>query len=192
MSAAVRPGRALAGIAALLAALVATSGCVQPLTPAALSPQAVVLPVPVVQQDELYECGLVSLSSLCQYHRVTIPQPVREALVRTAAEREGLSGAELAAALESLGLEVHIYQGTLDHSPTGLYQQIDEGRPLLVMTREALGAPHYCLFAGYDNERDTVYLLDPRRGPVVWPVAAFRSHWERAQKFTLLAVPAGP
>jgi ABC-type bacteriocin/lantibiotic exporter with double-glycine peptidase domain len=147
--------------------------------------------VPVVQQDELYECGLVSLSSLCQYYQLTIPPQVRVALVRTAAEKEGLSGAELAAALEELGLEVLIFEGTLDHSPTGLYQHVDEGRPLLVITQERYGSPHYCLFAGYDIERATVYLLDPRRGPVVWPVATFRDQWKRGQRFTLLAVPKG-
>ena len=186
-----RPGRAgVLAVAALAAALAAPGGCVSPDGPAALSPAAVVLQVPVVQQDELYECGLVSLSSLCQYHRVTIPPSVREALVKTAAEREGLSGAELRAALEDLGLEVLIFPGTLDHSVTGLYRHVDEGRPLLVMTEEPFGSPHYCLFAGYDPGRDTVYLLDPRRGPVVWPVATFREHWERSQNFTLLAVPA--
>jgi len=182
-----------AGVAALVAVpalLAALAGCASPDGPAALSPAAIVLQVPVVQQDELYECGLVSLSSLCQYHRVTIPPTVREALVRTAAEREGLSGAELRAALEGLGLEVLIFPGTLDHSVTGLYRHVDEGRPLLVMTEERFSAPHYCLFAGYDPERDTVYLLDPRRGPVVWPVATFREHWERSRNFTLLAVPA--
>ena len=179
-------------IALVTALALAAAGCVTPLTPAALSPNAVVLPVPVVQQDELYECGLVSLSSLCQYYRVTIPPQVREALVRTAAEKEGLSGAELQAALEELGLEVLIFEGTLDHSPTGLYQHVDEGRPLLVITQERMGSPHYCLFAGYDLDRSTVYLLDPRRGPVVWPVATFRDQWQRSQQFTLLAVPKGP
>jgi ABC-type bacteriocin/lantibiotic exporter with double-glycine peptidase domain len=183
------------GVAALSAALslgAVLAGCsAPPLGPAALSPEAVVLAVPVVQQDELYECGLVSLSSLCQYHRVSIPASVREALVRTAAEREGLSGAELRAALEQLGLEVLIFPGALDHSVNGLYRHIDEGRPLLVITQERFGSPHYCLFAGYDPTRDTVYLLDPRRGPVVWPVATFKANWERAQNFTLLAVPSG-
>jgi ABC-type bacteriocin/lantibiotic exporter with double-glycine peptidase domain len=182
----------LGGLAVVAASalLLTLAGCASPDGPAALSPAAIVLQVPVVQQDELYECGLVSLSSLCQYHRVTIPPSVREALVRTASEREGLSGAELRTALEGLGLEVLIFPGTLDHSVTGLYRHVDEGRPLLVMTQELFGSPHYCLFAGYDPERDTVYLLDPRRGPVVWPVATFREHWERSQNFTLLAVPA--
>lgn len=176
----------------MLVALSLAACSAAPLGPAALSPDAIVLQVPVVQQDELYECGLVSLSSLCQYHRVSIPASVREALVRTAAQREGLSGAELRAALEELGLEVLIFPGTLDHSVTGLYHHLDEGHPLLVITQERFGSPHYVLVAGYDPPRDTVYLLDPRRGPVVWPVATFQANWERAQKFTLLALPAAP
>jgi len=151
-----------------------------------------VLAVPVVQQDELYECGLVALSSLCQYYRVSIPEPVRKALARAAAERKGLSGAELREVLESLGLEVLIFPGALDHSVNGLYRHVDEGRPSLVITQEPFGSPHYSLFAGYDLARGTVYLIDPRRGPVVWPVAAFAADWERAQNFTLLAVPGGP
>jgi ABC-type bacteriocin/lantibiotic exporter with double-glycine peptidase domain len=188
-SSAGRLGRA--ALLLTLAASIALAGCgAAPLAASALSADAVVLPLPVVPQDELYECGLAALSSLCQYHRVELPAPVREALVATAAERQGLSGTELRAALEPLGLEVLVFPGTLDHELTGLYRHVDQGRPLLVMTHERFGTPHYGLFAGYDPARGTVYLLDPRRGPVVWPAATFEAHWQRAGRFTLLATPA--
>lgn len=176
----------------LAVAAAAVAACqAGPLRPALVSEHAVILGLPLVQQDALYECGLVSISALCGYHRVALPADEREQLVRMAAEREGLSGAELREVLEPLGLEVHVFPGTLDRSPTGLYHHIDAGRPLLVMTLERWGAPHYSLVCGYDETLGHVYLLDPRRGAVMWPTAAFERIWERAERFTLLAVPAG-
>jgi ABC-type bacteriocin/lantibiotic exporter with double-glycine peptidase domain len=161
----------------------------QPLRPDIVSDQAVVLALPVAMQDELYECGLVSISALCRYHGIEIPQAERERLMHLAAEKQGLSGAELRETLEPLGMEVFIFPGTLDRQPTGLYAQLDAGRPVLVMTLERFGSPHFSLVSGYDEAYGNIHVLDPRRGAVMWPVAAFERLWDRAQRFALLAVP---
>src|SRR5688572_17963966 len=88
---------------AVALACIALAACrAQPYAPQILSEQAVVLELPVVAQDELYECGLVSISALCQYYGVEVPQAQRVELVKLAAERKGLSGDELREALERL------------------------------------------------------------------------------------------
>jgi ABC-type bacteriocin/lantibiotic exporter with double-glycine peptidase domain len=176
--------------ATTLAGLTA-AGCRAPLRgPELVSPDAVVLDLPILQQDELYECGLVSITALCQYYQREIPESARVELIRTASEKEGLSGAELRAALEALDMEVFLFEGTLDHAPTGLYTHADAGRPTLVMISKDGRSNHYCLCLGYDETLGNVFLLDPRRGRITSPVAAFERDWERARRFTLLAVPA--
>jgi len=141
-----------------------------------------------VKQDELYDCGLAAISALCDYHSVQIPEAQRSELVRLAAEEQGLSGAELRSTLEACGLEVFIFSATLDHGPTGLLRQVDEGRPTLVMI-SVDNSNHYVLFIGYDPEFQSVVLLDPRRGRVVLPMQTFERSWDGARRFTLLAVP---
>lgn len=170
---------------ALLAA-----GCAGPgLQPVEPSPEAVLLTVPAVPQDELYECGLASISALCLYHGVQIPPGERARLVEIAGAEHGLSGAELRAALEASGLEVFVFHGALDHSTGGLFRHVDRGRPLLVMLSVDDERFHYCLFTGYDPTNRNVFLLDPRRGSMVLPEDAFAMLWDRAERFTLLCTP---
>lgn len=173
----------------LLAVLSLGAACHSPPAPQ-LSPSAVVLDLPIVKQDELYECGLASISALCQYWGRSIPDEQRVELARTAIENEGLSGEELQRALRDLGFETFLFEGALDRSPTGLYRHVDAGRPLLVMT-SAAGEHHYVLFLGYDPEQDLTILLDPVRGRVARETAAFDRSWSAAQRFTLLALPPG-
>jgi ABC-type bacteriocin/lantibiotic exporter with double-glycine peptidase domain len=177
------PQRLAASITLLLLAACATS------RPDQLSPSATVLPTPLVAQDELHECGLAAISSLCSFYSVAIPEAERQALAQQAREQEGLSGKELRAALEGLGFEVWIFEGRLDHEPTGALRHVEQGRPLLVMTSED-GRNHYSLLIGHDPELGNVVLLDPRRGRVLLPEPAFEQQWSTVRRFTLLAVPA--
>jgi predicted double-glycine peptidase len=177
---------ALATVFALLCA-----GChTQSLKPELMSRDAVVLDLPMLHQDELYECGFVSISALCQYYHVEIPAAQRSELIRIAHERKGLSGAELRDALERLDMEVYIFPGTLDHSDTGLYHHADAGRPLLVMRSTNGETSHYCLLLGYDEPMHNVFLLDPVQGRISTPAQAFENEWRRTDHFTLLAFPA--
>ena len=160
------------------------------LQPTEVSAEAVLLTIPMVQQDELYECGLASMSALSAYYGRTVSPEQRAALVAVASREEGLSGAELRTALEAAGFEVFIFPGTLDHGISGLYGHVDQGRPLLVMISADGETHHYCLFTGYDPEHDNVFLLDPRRGNGVLPSSHFAALWSKAGSFTLLAVPA--
>ena len=167
--------------------LVAATGCRanQPAPP--LSESAVRLDLPLVKQDALYDCGLASISALCQYWGVEIPAQERVALARTAEAEAGLSGGELSAALERLGMQTYLFQGSLDRSATGIFAHVDAGRPPLVMLSADGTAHHYSLVLGYDEPRGNLVLLDPLKGEILVPCSVFQRNWERCQGFTLLA-----
>ena len=179
-----------AALAAALALALTSCRTVHEVRPP-LSPDAVVLDLPLARQDELYECGLAALSSLCLHYGVDIPPAERARLAQLALESKGLSGDELRAALEQLGFETFLYSSSLDHSPTGLYHHVDTGHPVLVMTSSRRGGPHYSLFLGYDPAPRLVALLDPARGWVLRPAEVFDADWERCQRFALLATLPG-
>jgi ABC-type bacteriocin/lantibiotic exporter with double-glycine peptidase domain len=160
-----------------------------PAEPVFLSDSAVLLDLPLVRQDELYNCGLAAISALCQYWDVTVPPEQRAVLAKLARDEKGLSGDELRQALEADGLEVFLFSGTLDRTETGVYRHIDAGRPLLVMLSPDGKGHHYCLVLGYDEPRRSLVLLDPARGEVVRSVQVFERGWEDCQRFTLLATP---
>ena len=176
---------------AFLAALLAPAGCRAVEQPIQwTSPDAVVLDLPLVRQDELYECGLAALTALVRYWGTELGAEHRAELAALAKEHGGLSGAELRSALEAEGWQVWIFAGELDRSPLGLQHQVDEGRPPLVMISPSGTANHYCLVLGYDPPAHSVLLLDPRRGRIAMDESRFRAAWERSQRFTLLAVPS--
>lgn len=170
-------------------ALLAASCGASTVRPELLSDQAVTLDLPLVEQDALHECGLAALTALCEYWGVAIPPEEAASLARTADECEGLSGGELRAALERVGMEAFLFKGSLDHSTTGLYHHVDEGRPALVMVARGDEARHYLLVLGYDEPRHNLLLLDPARGQVLAPVETFERDWARCERFTLLACP---
>ncbi len=181
--------RPLVARLALCLALLGTSCRQLELRPAQVSSTAVLLAVPMVEQDELHECGLASVSALCEYHGVPIPADERGRLVAAAAENQGLTGGELRRLLEALGLEVFLFRGTLDHEVSGLYHHIDRGRPLLVMLSSDGEAHHYCLFTGYDPAYGNVFLLDPGRGSLAMTTADVEALWAESGYFTLLCAP---
>ena len=154
-----------------------------------LSERAVVLTVPAVDQEGRYECGLAAVSALCQYYTVPLDDTVRAELAHIASEESGLSGGELRAALEDAGFEVFLYQGMLDHGPTGLLTQVDRGRPVLVLISPDGRTYHYCLVVGYDPESSDVVFHDPEQGLALLSDEVFQRVWENARRFALLAVP---
>lgn len=157
-----------------------------------LSDQAVVLDMPLVEQDEMYECGLVSVSALCDYWHLPLEVDERARLAKLARTQEGLSGGELCDALQRAGCETYLFQGTLDRTPTGLLHHVDAGRPLLVMISPETDKHHYVLFLGYDELQRNVIVLDPVRGRVIQPYESFQRSWSECERFTLLAMPESP
>lgn len=157
--------------------------------PESVSEGAVLLEIPPVQKDDMHSCGLASITALCEYWGVRMPEKKRLELAATAVEDEGLTAGELRAALEKLGLDAHLFQGRLDRTASGLYGHIDAGRPPLVMLSPDGRDRRYGLVLGYDEARATLIVLDPTKGRVQTPVAEFDREWERCQHFTLLACP---
>lgn len=158
----------------------------------AVSESVVRLDLPLVRQDALFDCGLASISALCQYWGIAMPTEQRTSLARTAAENAGLSGSELRSALEQVGFEVFLFRGTLDRTATGVYAHVDAHRPPLVMLSGDGTNQHYELVLGYDEPRGNLILLDPVMGETLVPVAVFDRNWERCKRFTLLAAPKPP
>jgi ABC-type bacteriocin/lantibiotic exporter with double-glycine peptidase domain len=154
-----------------------------------ISSDAKVLDLPFVEQDQMYECGLVSITALCKYWNVTIPPAETDKLAQMAREREGLSGGELRSALGELGFDTFLFRGQLGHGTTGLFTHVDAHRPPLVLLAPEPDRRHYVLFMGYDEERRETILLDPVRGRVLVPYETFETSWSACNHFTLLAVP---
>ena len=172
-----------------LAALTLLGSACQSVPHLVLSEDARVLDMPVVRQDEMYACGLASVSALCSYWNHPCPPEERERLALLAREEKGLSGGELCAALEGLGFETFLFQGEMGHGPLGLMTQIDAHRPPLIMLAPRSGEHHYVLFMGYDETRQAACLLDPVRGSVVEPYDTFEESWRACDRFTLIAYP---
>lgn len=153
-----------------------------------LSPEALVLDVPSVRQDELDECGLVALEALARYWGHTIPAEIDRELAALAREHRGVSGEELVSALERSGFEAFLFAGTLDATELSLLHHLARGRPPLVMLHLD-GEPHYLLVAGHDPVTRRLVLVDGRRGRAVMELVDFERAWEPVGRFTLLALP---
>jgi ABC-type bacteriocin/lantibiotic exporter with double-glycine peptidase domain len=176
-------------IPALVLPLLLLAGCgIAPYRAEKMSSKAVVLKTPIVQQDDLYDCGLAAISALCGYYGVEIPDSQRAELAQLAAQHEGLSGTELRKALERDGMEVYLFEGRIKEGATSLQANVLARRPMLVMI-DLGGSNHYSLVVGFDPEADTLVLLDPTLNMIVMTTASFEARWAETRHFAMLAVP---
>lgn len=178
-------------IHALCAALIAGAcgACASRPTIEPLSAQAVVIDVPLLQQEHEFECGFVALEIVCRHHGVALSAECAAPLRDAAVANGGLSGAEIRDALERSGYEAYVFAGALDRSPIGVYTHLDRGRPLIAMSSTEDGHRHYEVLIGYDAPRDNLILLDPVRGRVARARTVFETGWARCGRFLLLALP---
>jgi predicted double-glycine peptidase len=152
--------------------------------------QAIAL-TPVSQQIH-GTCGAAALATVLNYWgtEATVssvladtPAPEREALSTT-----GLSAAELRHAAQSRDLEAVVFAGRL----ADVYQQIDRGRPLIVLLPTGQGAVgHWCVAVGYDPAAGHIIFADPARGLRTAPATEFERAWTAAGRVAVLAAPAG-
>jgi ABC-type bacteriocin/lantibiotic exporter with double-glycine peptidase domain len=176
-------------VPALILPLLLLSACgIAPYREQDMSAHAVVLQTPVVQQDDLYDCGLAAISALCGYYGVEIPDSQRAELAQLATKNEGLSGTELREALERDGMEVYLFEGRVKEGATSLQANVLARRPMLVMI-ELGGAHHYSLVVGFDPDADSLVLLDPALSLIVMDSGSFEKRWAATRHFALLAVP---
>jgi ABC-type bacteriocin/lantibiotic exporter with double-glycine peptidase domain len=177
-------------LGALLLALAAPcwAGCASPGRGAAApSATEVKLTLPFVAQTGPHLCGVACVEMLTRCYGRPLGAAAMRSLRAEALATGGVSGASMKAALEGAGYEVAVYPGTLDRGPAGLFKQVDKGLPVLVMTGSA--PRHYCLVAGYDEQKGTISLMDPARGKVSLPFKGFEARWGEAGHFALLAAP---
>jgi predicted double-glycine peptidase len=173
-------------------------GCVASLPPIArpdthrgLSADAVLLDVPLVQQQGRYDCGLGSLSMLFAFYET----PVRPALAaefrQLAATEDGLTGADLKGFVAAHGYDSFLFRGRSGgEGATSLRHHVDRGRPLVVALSPDGESNHFVLIIGYDPEKDLVLFQDPQRGGGAYPRWQFDALWRAGENFCLLAVPA--
>ena len=152
-----------------------------------LLPAVKSLAVPFERQNSANQCGLACVDTLTRFYYKPLSAAEQDGLREEAGTADGISGASLKAALEEAGYFVVVFPGTLSHLDSGLYHQVDMGRPSLVMT--GAGPRHYCVVVGYDENEDTVTLLDPALGPRTLAAPDFLRIWKQANKFMLLALP---
>jgi ABC-type bacteriocin/lantibiotic exporter with double-glycine peptidase domain len=152
-----------------------------------LSKQAVRVELACQRQTASNLCGLAVLGMLTGYYQQPIRASELEGLHEEANTTDGISGASLKVVLEEAGYFVAVFPGTLDHAVSGLYHHLDLKRPLIVMTGS--GTRHYSVAVGYDETKSMIVLLDPALGAIAVSVAEFTQEWEKANYFTLLAMP---
>ncbi len=184
--------------ATTLTALAASTGClVGPLRrydPAAAAAGGVVLHVPLVRQQERYDCGFAAATMLALYYKRPFGDADAERLRLAAASDEKVSGRLLAEVLEANGFHARVFAGDLldTDTPAGIAYHLDRGRPLVVMVSPKGDLCHFMVVSGLNVSKDLVYFEDPDKGKVACRGRAFRKMWERAGSFTLLAVPVVP
>lgn len=161
----------------------------KPLREARLSDKAVVLNVPVVMQDDKYDCGVAALSMLLAYYGHPCDKQHAATLREKAARDEGLSGGDLEDYLKAEGLNTALFSGELSHGLHGLYYHLERGRPLVVAMNVSDAGNHFVLVTGYDAPNDWILIQDPQRGALVCVSGQFDYAWKRGSYFTLLATP---
>ena len=182
--------------AVIAAALALVAGCSVVSTkgsaprPVKLSADAKVLDVPIEKQDAASLCGLVVVDMLTKYYRQELSSEQHDSLKSVAIANNGIDGDQLVASLTKAGYYAVVYPGALDHTPTGVYSQIDNGRPVIVMLKSTVnGLTHFTIISGYDPTNDYVILTDPVLGQNVMRAKDFSDRWLGTSQFTLLAVP---
>lgn len=150
----------------------------------------VVLDVPYQRQISENLCGLAVVEMLTRYHGVPLNQTQRDQLVKEAGKIGGISDTTLKAVLQEAGYFAYIFNGLLGYEVTGLYHNLDQKRPVVVMYGPKDGTiGHYVLVTGYDRLRGVLVVMDPLRGRQVEREEKFLPKWERSGRFTLLVMP---
>jgi uncharacterized protein YvpB len=159
----------------------------------ATGPPALWLDVPFVKQEK-NGCGAASVAMVMQYWLRQSGHPegtgadaahIQRALYSSRAK--GIYGS----AIEKYFREQNFRTFTLQGTWSDLRQQVERGRPLIVMLRPARQTPlHYAVVTGVDPVHELVLLNDPaERKLQKLDRATFEKSWNAAGNWTLLALP---
>ncbi len=136
-------------------------------------------------------CGLAAIEMIEGFYGQKLNDTQKDWLRTAAASGSGLKGSDLVTVLRAEDDEAVVFPGTFSaEGPTGLYYQLNIGRPLVVMITSKDGHnSHYDVVVGYDLKQGQLLVIDPAIGPLSVPIKDFAAAWNRARNFTLLAVP---
>ena len=143
--------------------------------------------VPWFRQAGPAGCARAAAASLASYYGQPLSEAARGLLGAEEASDGSVSAGTLKRALESSGYVVSVFSGTWGAGPESVLEPLRTGRPLLVLLGGGIG--HFVILAGFDAARDTVFVVDPLRGPLDIDRKAFERSWARARHLALLAVP---
>jgi ABC-type bacteriocin/lantibiotic exporter with double-glycine peptidase domain len=179
---------------ALLAALLAATGCAAPVTLEAVRADVaaghghLIAGVPFVPQDE-YQCGPAALAMVLQFYGAAVGRDeIARALYLPSVR--GTLNLDLEFYARRHGFEARAFAGTLD----GAKAELRRGRPLIVF--QDLGipgfpVPHFAVLLGYDDRARSVVLHSGPDAYRVVPYDDFEQSWTRRRGWTLLVTPPG-
>ena len=134
--------------------------------------------------DDTDQCGPAVLASVLTYWGFrTDPVALREEIYLP--RLKGTLPLDLMLAAQARGLEVEVYEGSLDD----LKFELDAGRPLVALLDLGFAIfpqGHYVVVTGYDDQRQGVYVHSSLEKDVFIPYERFLRSWDRTGRWTLL------
>lgn len=156
-----------------------------------LSPQAVVLPVPAILQQQKEGCGLACLVALLHFHGLELDDDSKTRFSDERLKTDPIAAGELRDYLRGRGLQSFLVHGSLDEGyPQGLFGIVRSGLPVIVEL-DTKKKHHYGLVCGFDPGRHWILVMDPDHGFVGVPEDEFERHWARADHLMLVAALKG-
>ena len=140
------------------------------------------LDVPYIAQTEAL-CGGAAAAMVLRFWGATgvHAETFADLVVPSA---EGIRGDDLARGIEARGWTVKTFAG----DSALIRSQLAQRRPVIVLLEDRPGRFHFVVIVGWTNRR--VILHDPARAPFrVLDEAAFDTAWQKANRWTMLALP---
>ena len=163
----------------------------------AADPSGIWLDVPFIAQEK-DGCGAASLAMVIEYWQAQQGGSVQASTDAAEIQRNlhsvrthGIYASSMQRYLQQNGYATFAFAGEWDD----LKQHLEKGRPLIVALKPgSMGPLHYVVVAGFDQERQLVFLNDPaERKLLKEDRSRFEREWKGTGRWTLLALPdTGP
>jgi ABC-type bacteriocin/lantibiotic exporter with double-glycine peptidase domain len=168
--------------------LLSRAACADP--PASL-PERVKLDAAWIKEESPELGGLAVVEMVANFYRQPLTEDQKDWLRACSKKTSGITGNDLLMVMKTAEYEAVIFSGELSpQEPAGLYYQLRQRRPLMVMVTSKDGRnSHFDLIVGYNQNQAKLYFIDPSTGPLTLSTRDFAPAWEKAHCFTLLAMP---